>query len=76
MVVFDRLTGEPSVEDLGTDVGPAMDAYRTREHELAGQDNLEVALFGSSSLETLRRTHSSYFGAGKGFGPALAVARG
>jgi hypothetical protein len=63
LVIFDRAAGESSVDDLGTDAAAAMEAYEASEHELAGRDGIEVALLGSSSLETLRRTHSSYFGA-------------
>lgn len=75
LIVFDRRTGKPMVEDLGTDIDSAMEMYRMREHALAGHADLEVALLGSSSEETLRRTHSSYFGAADGLGPAMAVAR-
>jgi hypothetical protein len=73
LVVFDRHRGESTVEDLGTDVGSAMTTYRDREHQFGERDDFEVALFGSSSEATLRRTHSSYFGAADGLGPLSAA---
>jgi hypothetical protein len=76
LIVFDRRVGQPSVEELGTDFAAAMDVYRAREHELAGEEHVEVALLGSSSIEALRRTHSSYFGASGGLGSAMVVPSG
>jgi hypothetical protein len=74
LIVSDRRTGESAVEDLGTELSVAMDAYRAREHALADSGNLEVVLVGSSSLDALRRTHSSYFGASGALGPKLGFA--
>jgi len=74
LIVSDRHTGESAVEDLGTELARAMKAYRAREHELAGSADYEVVLVGSSSLDALRRTHSSYFGASGSLGPKLRLA--
>ncbi|HEY1519435.1 MAG TPA: hypothetical protein VGF91_23600 [Solirubrobacteraceae bacterium] len=71
LIVSDRTCGTSEIHDLGHDVDQAMDAYRTREHELAGRDDAEVALVSSASLESLRRTHSSYFGAPDALAPIL-----
>jgi hypothetical protein len=75
LIVSDRRGGESTVEDLGTNLSRAMTQYRAREHALADSEHLEVVLVGSSSLETLRRTHSSYFGASGALGPRLGFAR-
>jgi hypothetical protein len=63
LIVSDRQTGTSRVRDLGTDVAAAMRIYGDTEHEVAGRDDCEVVLVSSTSLESLRRTHSSYFGA-------------
>jgi hypothetical protein len=74
LIVSNRHSGESTVEDLGTERADAMRAYRAREHELADSADFEVVLVGSSSLEALRRTHSSYFGASGTLGPKLGLA--
>jgi len=74
LIVSNRRSGESAVEDLGTERTVAMEAYRSREHALANSADFEVVLVGSSSLEALRRTHSSYFGASGALGPKLGLA--
>lgn len=59
LLVFHRAEGRTEVEDLGTDAGEAIRVLKEREHASNGAD---VILLGSDSLETLKRTHSSYFG--------------
>ena len=76
LIVFDRQTASSTVEDLGHDMDVAMDAYRSREHEVASRPDLEVVLVGSPSLETLKSTHSSYFGASERLRDLLAGAAG
>lgn len=76
LLIFRRSDGEATVEELGADLAAAMATYRAREHEFAGDDDVEVALVGSSSSESLRRTHSSFFGASGALGPVLASTRG
>lgn len=71
LIVTDRRAGESRVQDLGPDAAAAMSVYRDTEHAFAGQDDVEVVLVSSASLETLQLTHSSYFGAS--VAPALGV---
>jgi hypothetical protein len=73
LIVFDRAANASEVTDLGHDVDAAMESFRAREREFANRADVEVVLVGSASLETLRKTHSSYFGASAGFAPALSV---
>jgi hypothetical protein len=47
------------VEKIAQRVSPAQPPYSEEEHR--GEDDVEVVLFGSDSLATLERTHSSYF---------------
>lgn len=74
LIVSNRRNGESAVEDLGTELTVAMEAYRSREHALANSADFEVVLVGSNSLDALRRTHSSYFGASGALGTRLGLA--
>jgi hypothetical protein len=74
LIVSNRRTGESAVEDLGTDFSDAMESYRSREHAHATSQDFEVVLVGSSSLDALRRTHSSYFDAAGALGTKLKFA--
>jgi hypothetical protein len=74
LIVSNRNSGESTVENLGTELADAMGAYRSREHALANSADFEVVLVGSSSVEALRQTHSSYFGASGALGPKLGLA--
>jgi len=63
LIVFRRSRGTADVEDLGTDALAAKEIYERLEIDSVEDDDLEVVLIESDSLETLKRTHSSYFGA-------------
>lgn len=69
LVVADRSNGTGSVADFGTDREAAMAALKAAERRDVNAD-VEVVLLTADSLETLKRTHSSYFGAS--FGSALS----
>lgn len=60
LLVADRSAKEPWVQDLGPDSERAMTALLRAEREHAGAD-VDVVLLGADSLETLKRTHSSYW---------------
>ena len=61
--------GPATVEDLGPDAARATAEYRRREHA----NGAEVVLLSSESEAVLRRTHSSYFGAGRELGDVLGA---
>lgn len=61
LVVYDISHGLAHVEHFGGDYGAALTAYASAEEEHRRNDNVEVVLLGSDSIETLERTHSSYF---------------
>jgi hypothetical protein len=71
LIVFDRVSDDLTVEDLGQDLDEAMRTYSVMERESADDGNLEVVLIGSPSLDALRRTHSSYFGTSEALRPVL-----
>lgn len=67
LVVFDISRGKARVRDFGTDYGGAIEAYAEIEGEMDGREDLDIVLLGADSLETVRRTHSSYFETGESF---------
>lgn len=61
LVVYDIAHAVAHVEQFGGDYVGALDAYASAEAQYRDDSNIEVVLLGSDSLETLERTHSSYF---------------
>lgn len=53
-------TGEVSVREFGNDMEAAVQAYGEAERA-AGWDGPDVVLLGADSLETIKKTHSSWF---------------
>ena len=61
LVIYDIAHQLAHVESFGTDYADALVAYADAEAAHRDDTNVEVVLFGSDSVETLERTHSSYF---------------
>ncbi len=61
LVTRDAASGRTTVKAFGTDYEAAQVAYSTAEREAAVQQDLDVVLLSADSLETIKRTHSSYF---------------
>jgi hypothetical protein len=61
LVTRDVTQGKTSVQELGTNYDAAQDAYQEAEHQASGRSDLDVVLLSADSLETIKRTHSSYF---------------
>lgn len=61
LVIYDIPNGLAHVDSFERDYEAALAAYAEAEetHRLDG--SVEVVLLGSDSIETLQRTHSSYF---------------
>jgi hypothetical protein len=74
LIVFDRNKGRSTIDDLGRDVGAAVETFRARERALEDREGIDVVLIGSPSLEVLRSTHSSYFDDADGLKAILASA--
>ncbi len=50
-----------TVEEFGLDYDGAQQAYQEAEQRAGRRTDLDVVLLSADSLETIRRTHSSYF---------------
>jgi len=61
LVVYRISLAHAEVTSFGHDYEVAVDAYSLAEAEHRDDADVEVVLLGSDSIETLRRTHSSYF---------------
>ncbi len=61
LVTRDVVRSNTTVAEFGTDYDAAQDAYQHAEQEARGT-TLDVILLGADSLDTIRHTHSSYFG--------------
>lgn len=66
LVIYDPATGNVEVKRFGSDYDAAQAAYAKLEEasRIAGDDR-DIVLLSADSLETIKQTHSSYFG-GKG----------
>jgi len=61
LVVYDVARSLAAVEEFGTDYENALQAYAEREAEHRLDTAVEVVLLGADSLDTVKKTHSSYF---------------
>jgi hypothetical protein len=61
LIVYDIPTGKAQVRKFGIDYDAAQTAYAELEGEMRDRDDLDIVLVGADSLETVKRTHSSYF---------------
>jgi hypothetical protein len=60
LVIYDIPAGKAEVKNFETDFDAALAAYAAEEDMVSDKDK-EVVLFSADSIETVRRTHSSYF---------------
>jgi hypothetical protein len=62
LLVFDHDAGR-LIETIpfGVDSERAVADYSAKEKEFEGRARIEVVLFGSDSLETVKLTHANYF---------------
>ncbi len=60
LVTYDPALHKATVQYFDTDYDAAQDAYQHAEEQARGT-NLDVVLLSADSLETVKRTHSSYF---------------
>lgn len=75
LIFYDRATRTAEVSDLGEDTMAALATYTEHERALLNRTDVEVVLIRSESIETLKRTHSSYFGTELDIEGAIAAAQ-
>jgi hypothetical protein len=61
LVVYDIRAGKADVVPFDVNYDAALEAYNRAEEKYRDDPNVEVVLLGSDSIETVERTHSSYF---------------
>jgi hypothetical protein len=62
LVIYDINAGEATVDDrFRSDYDAALDAYAQAEETYRGRDDVEVVLLSADSIDTIKKTHSSYF---------------
>lgn len=62
LVIYDIPERQANVDDhFGSDFGAALAAYAQAEETYRGRDDIEVVLLGADSIDTIKKTHSSYF---------------
>jgi hypothetical protein len=62
LVIYDIAAREANVDDrYGSDYDAALAAYASAEETYRGRDDIEVVLLGADSIDTIKKTHSSYF---------------
>jgi hypothetical protein len=61
LVIYDIAHATADVVPFGTDYDVALQSYADAEEQYRQDENVEVVLLGSDSIDTLERTHSSYF---------------
>jgi hypothetical protein len=62
LVIYDIAAREANVDDrFGSDYDAALAAYAEAEQTYRGRADIEVVLLGADSVETIKKTHSSYF---------------
>lgn len=66
LVVYDTGAGKATVTEFD-DSAEALSAYSAVEDENRDRADIEVVLLSADSIETIRRTHSSYFDAEESF---------
>lgn len=61
LITFDIGRDTADVRPFGEDYETALTAYDAAEEQFRFDPQIEVVLLGADSLETLKKTHSSYF---------------
>lgn len=74
LLAYDRSAGRLISEVVPfNNAHEAAEAYKDLEVEHRLDDNVEIVLIGSDSIDTVMRTHSNYFGAARSIEDLLAL---
>lgn len=62
LIIYDRKANQLlETRDLGTDPLAAAEIYTQTEHLHENNPHIDIVLLGAESVETLKKTHSTYF---------------
>lgn len=61
LVLYDIERGRANVQPFESDYEAAMEAYAKAEDDYRDSDTHDIVLLSADSIETVKRTHSSYF---------------
>lgn len=62
LLVFDHALGRLiNQREFGHDLDAAVAAYGKAEHDYRDNDDIDIVLVGSDSIETVKITHANYF---------------
>jgi hypothetical protein len=61
LVIYEIAAREAHVDTYGSDYDAAIQAYAETEQLYRGRGDVEVVLLSADSIETIKKTHSSYF---------------
>jgi hypothetical protein len=61
LILYDIPSAHAEVRPYGTDYDAALEAYEQAERDTRDRSDVEVVLLSADSLDTIKRTHSSYF---------------
>jgi len=61
LIVYNIPDGKAQVTSFGENYERALEAYSKAESKAEGNADLDIVLISADSLETIERTHSSYF---------------
>ncbi len=64
LLTYDTGSGKVRVQSFGTDYDAAQAAYAKAEQANGFDAGLDIVLLSADSLETIKKTHSSYFSNG------------
>jgi hypothetical protein len=61
LVIYDVTAGQAKVTPYAENYDAAIAAYEDAEEENRNRSDVDIVLLSADSLETIKRTHSSYF---------------
>ena len=64
LLTYETASGKVKVKSFGTDYDAAQAAYAEAEQANGFNDGFDIVLLSADSLDTIKKTHSSYFSHG------------
>jgi len=61
LVLYNLAEGRAEVKSFGLNYDAALEAYAKAEQDFSNRETYDIVLLGADSIDTIKRTHSSYF---------------